>query len=285
MEKISVPDSYNYIGVFLTLECNLRCGYCINNFEGIKPKRAIISGKTWVKLLNRLHASQDKPVSLQGGEPSMHPDFIYIINNINPELNIDILTNLKFNIDKFIKAVDPARLRRSSPYASIRVTYHPEAMDLQETTGKVLRMLDKGYSIGIWGISHPHYKRRILKAQEKCRKMGIDFRTKEFLGKCNGKLYGTYKYKDACSGNSKKAVLCRATELLVDPQARVFGCHRDLYLGENSLGELSSDKFRINNRFRRCENYGFCNPCDIKIKTNRFQEHGHTSVEVKFLEK
>jgi hypothetical protein len=29
-----------------------------------------------------------------------------------------------------------------------------------------------------------------------------------------------------------------------------------------------------------CYNFGDCNPCDVKIKTNRFQEYGHTSVEI-----
>jgi hypothetical protein len=30
-----------------------------------------------------------------------------------------------------------------------------------------------------------------------------------------------------------------------------------------------------------CAVYGKCNSCDIKVKFNRFQEHGHSSVEVR----
>ena len=36
--------------------------------------------------------------------------------------------------------------------------------------------------------------------------------------------------------------------------------------------------------FRPCEFYGDCNPCDVKVKTNRFQIFGHTSVEMKNIE-
>ena len=192
MKQIPLPVSYNYIGVFLTFGCNLKCSYCINNFEGSLLKRRIISGKEWVRLLNRLLCHQNLPVSLQGGEPSIHPDFIYIINNLKPELNIDILTNLNFDIEKFIKLVDPDRIKRDAPYSSIRVTYHPETMDFEETIDKVLKMLKKGYSIGIWSVLHPYHKEHILKAQEECEKRGIDFRTKEFLGEYNGKYQQTY---------------------------------------------------------------------------------------------
>jgi len=285
MKQILLPVSYNYIGVFLTFGCNLKCSYCVNNFGGSLLKRRIISGKEWVRLLNRLLCHQDLPVSLQGGEPGMHPDFIYIINNLKPELNIDILTNLSFDIEKFIKLVDPGRIKRDAPYSSIRVSYHPETMDLEETMDKVLKILKKGYSIGIWSVLHPYYKEHILKAQEECKKEGIDFRTKEFLGEYDGKLYGSYKYEDACLKNTKRNVLCKTTELLVDPQARVFKCHHDMYRGINVLGKLSDDNFKAEDKYRVCGDYGFCNPCDIKIKTNRFQEYGHTSVDIKFLDK
>ena len=33
--------------------------------------------------------------------------------------------------------------------------------------------------------------------------------------------------------------------------------------------------------FKECRYYGKCNPCDVKVKTNRFQIFGHTSVEIR----
>ena len=171
MKPIIIPKTYNYIGIFLTFACNYRCSYCINYFENGKFDSKTISGEEWAKGINRIVSRDDLPVTLQGGEPSIHKDFIYILNGIKPELKIDILTNMQFDIDEFIKQVNPKRLRRSAPYASIRVSYHPEVMDLDETLLRVLKLQDAGFSVGIWGVLHLAHESNILKAQEKAKKI------------------------------------------------------------------------------------------------------------------
>lgn len=281
MKPIIIPENYNYIGVFLTFACNLRCSYCINNFEQKLIRRKNISGEDWIKGLNRISSRDDLPVTLQGGEPSLHKDFVYIINNIKPELNIDVLTNLQFDTDEFIKKVSPDRIKRNSPYASIRVSYHPEQMNLDDTIKKTLKMLEKGYRIGIWGVTYPEYEYIIKEAQEKCLKLGIDFRTKEFLGEHNGNLYGIYKHPGACDKKFRKKVKCRTTEFIIDSEGKIYRCHSDLYAGINPIGDILDPEFQIEYIFRDCDNFGHCNPCDIKVKTNRFQIFGHTSVEIK----
>ncbi len=284
LSAVKIPESYNYIAVFLTFACNLECCYCINRFEQTVVKRKMISGKEWVLGLNRIISRADLPVSLQGGEPSLHEDFIYIVNHLKPELNIDILTNLQFDIDRFMAEVDPDRIKRKSPYASIRVSYHPEQMDLDPTIKKVLKMLQKGFSVGIWGVMNPKYEEKILQAQSRCLKLGIDFRTKEFLGELDGQLHGNYKYPGASEKKFRKKAECRTTELLIDSQANIFRCHADLYAGNDPVGNLLNPDFKIEDRFKECVNFGYCNPCDIKVKTDRFQQHGHTSVQVRCVE-
>lgn len=285
MKPVVIPKNYNYIGVFLAFSCTYNCSYCINHFEEDLIRRKTMPGVDWVKGLNRIVSTPDLPITLQGGEPSCHPDFFHIVKNIKTDLNIDILTNLSFNIDEFIKNMPPQRLKRDAPYASIRVSFHPEVMDLNQTIDKVLKLQNKGYSIGIWGVLHPKQKEIVLKAQDKCKKLGIDFRTKEFLGEHKEDLYGTYKYKDACSKKFRKKIKCKATELLIDSQGNIYRCHHDIYKGVNSIGHILDSKFQIDDSFLDCENFGHCNPCDIKVKTNRFQIFGHTSVEIKGIDK
>jgi hypothetical protein len=281
MRDIIIPKTYNYIACFLTLACNYRCSYCINYFEKGGFERRLISGEDWVKALNRIISRPDLPVTLQGGEPSLHKDFVYIINNIKPELKIDILTNLQFNIDEFMEKVRSARLKRDAPYASVRVSYHPEVMGLDNILSKVLRMQDAGFSIGIWGVMHPKQKDKILEAQERAKKLGIDFRSKEFLGDYEGSLFGTYRYEGACNRKFRKKCLCRTTEFIIGPSGSVYRCHSDLYEGRQPAGSILDPDFQIDDSFRPCDWFGHCNPCDIKVKTNRFQRFGHTSVEVK----
>lgn len=282
-KPIIIPEHYNYIAVFLTLACNLSCSYCINRFGkgGFVKKR--LSDTDWANALNRITSRDDLPITLQGGEPSLHKDFIYILNNVKRELNIDILTNLQFDEDEFIKKADPGRIKRDSPYASIRVSYHPEVMELDQLVKKVLKLQNAGFSIGIWGVLHPKQESIVREAQKHCQGLGIDFRFKEFLGEHNGKMYGTYRYKGACDRKFEKTVMCKTTELIVGSDGSVYRCHSDLYEGRAPVGNITDPEFEIEDIFRICTVYGMCNPCDIKVKTNRLQEYGHTSVEIKDL--
>ncbi len=284
MKPIIIPQSYNYIAVFLSLTCNLKCSYCINYFEEGKFIKKHLSGKDWVKGLNRIVSRDDLPISLQGGEPSLHKDFIHILNNIKSELNIDILTNLQFDEDAFIRNVNPNRIKRKSPYASIRVSYHPETTQLEPLVKKVLKFQNNGFSIGIWGVMHPAQEAEILRAKEYCSSLGIDFRTKEFLGEYNGVMYGTYRYEGACDKKFVKKVSCKTTELIIGSNGDVYRCHSDLYEGRKFIGNILDENFVIEDKFRGCDVFGHCNPCDVKLKTNRFQQFGHTSVEVKDVE-
>ncbi len=276
-----MPPDYNYIGVFLTLDCNYRCSYCLNHFGDTSVPSKYLSGEEWARGLNRLNISSGLPVTLQGGEPSLHKEFIYIINNLKPELSIDILTNLQFDPDEFIRKVNPARLKRDAPYASIRVSFHPEVMDLGETLEKSLRLSRAGFSIGIWALEHPQSQEIIRKAKSLALDAGIDFRTKEFLGYYQERLYGTYKYEEACSKEEARDVDCRSSELIIGPGGDVYRCHRDAYAGLNPLGNILEEDLKVMDGYRHCSSFGYCNPCDIKIKTNRFQKYGHTSVEIR----
>lgn len=281
MKPIIIPRSYNYIAVFLTLACNYRCSYCINYFENGRFEKKMLSGEDWIRGLNRIVFRDDLPVTLQGGEPSLHKDFIFILNNIKLSLKIDILTNIQFDVDEFIKRVKSNRLKRDAPYASIRVSYHPEVMRLDETLSKTLKVQQAGFSIGIWGVMHPIQKDIVLEAQGRAKKMGIDFRTKEFLGDYDGSLHGTYKYEGACDKKFRKKCLCKTTEFIIGPSGRVYRCHSDLYEGRDTIGSILDPEFELKDEFRPCDWYGHCNPCDTKVKTNRFQKFGHTTVKIK----
>lgn len=284
MKPIMIPEDYNYIAVFLTLACNLKCSYCINHFGGENKPTKHLTGEEWVVVLNRIESCSDLPITLQGGEPSLHKDFIYIINNIKPSLNIDILTNLQFDVDEFIAKVNPNRLKRNSPYASIRVSYHPETMEFFPLLVKVTKLQNAGFSVGIWAILHPKYKQKVEFAKELCmdNRVNIDFRYKEFLGKYEGKMYGVYKYPEACDKKVHKEVLCKTSELIVGPNGHIYKCHADLYEGRLGINDITRENVGLfTNAWYPCNNFGYCNPCDIKIKTNRFQQAGHTSVEIK----
>lgn len=280
LSKIKLPENYNYIGVFLSLNCNLSCSYCINHTVGLDQKRKNLSGGQWVDALNRISSTSDLPISLQGGEPTIHKDFYEIVNGISQSSRLDLLTNIQFDVDEFMENIPRTRFDRDLPYPAIRVSYHPETMDLAETIKKVKILHEAGYSIGIFTVDHPLAKDDLLKAKSLCDQNEIIFKTKEFLGKFDGRVYGSYHYPDSVFQDFNTTVKCKTSELLISPEGYTYRCHHDLYNKKSPTGDILSDKFKIQNQFTTCTYYGQCNPCDVKLKNNRFQNFGHCSVEV-----
>ena len=285
MNPIEIPERFNYIAAFLTLRCSLGCSYCINHNSKLRRNRNELSADEWIDSLNRLKTREDLPVTFEGGEPTQYPGFYDVINGLKPEIRIDVLTNLQFDIDEFVKMVDPRRLSkgRKSSYKSIRASFHVEKMNLEDTIKKAIRLQEAGFNVGLFSLNLPQHTEANMEMAETARRNGIYFFIKDFLGERNGRLFGNFMYPNALS-KQKKNVMCRNKELLIAPDGQTYRCHRDLYHSEYPTGNLRDDNFVIEDIFRPCGNYGFCNPCDIKLKTNRFLQMGSCSVEIKELE-
>jgi len=278
--------NHNYVAFFLTFSCNLNCDYCINTYNmSTRRMSQHLKPSEWIRAASRLVLRDDLPLTLQGGEPTLYNGFYEIVNDVKAEIKMDLMTNLQFDVAEFIRKVPVERFIREAPYAPIRVSYHPSKMNLEDLIHKTLLLMDSGFRVGIYGIEHPDKKimSKVLIAKEKCQKVGIDFRTKEFLGFYDGTLYGTYKYPDGVGNNKLKRCFCKTTELLVDPAGYIYRCHSDLYNGRTPIGHILDKTFNMDeiDKYRQCNFFGNCNPCDLKVKTNRFQIYGHTSVSIK----
>ena len=287
LKPIKLSTRHNYTAFFLTFACNLNCPYCINWHNGdsknIKFKNPL-NASQWIEAANRLVLRDDLPLTLQGGEPTLAKGFYQIANEVKPEIKFDLMTNLGFDVKKFIENVPLSRFLRVAEYAPIRVSYHPGQNSIDDLIEKYFILVDAGFRVGLYGIMHPdpQIRNHILDTQERCLSMGIDFRTKEFLGEWDGQYYGTLKFKESVVGEPFKRCECRTTELIVDPYGYIYKCHSDLYHSRDPIGHILSDEFDAEqiDSFRTCDYFGDCNPCDVKIKTNRFQQFGHTSVEI-----
>ncbi len=280
LNKATVANETNYIGVFLTLGCNLSCSYCINHLSGGLIKKGLLTAQDWAFGLNRLDGLQDVPLTLQGGEPTIYPYFYKLVKEIRADFKLDLLTNLQFDPIEFSKHISPDRFKRNSPYASIRVTYHPETMEWDLLIKKAKWMTENGYSICLYGILHPRDEEKIYQASVSAKLNGVEFRTKEFLGEYSGKIFGEYKYNDSVFSDLTKTCQCKTTELLFGPEGNLYRCHHDLYNKYNPIGNILDAKLDLSFVYRDCDKFGRCNPCDVKIKNNRLEKWGHTSVSI-----
>lgn len=285
LPTLPVPETYNYVATFLTLACNLDCSYCINLHEDTTGGRKRIltehmTGEEWVAAIDRIDTAGRMPITLQGGEPTVYKDFYHVVAKVKEGVRFDLLTNLQFDPAEFARKVPKERFDRKAPYAPIRVSYHPGQNKIEELIPKMHALMDAGFRVGLYGVLHPALKDHILEVEAQCLKQGIDFRTKEYLGVFKNEANGVYRYPQAIEGHFNKYCDCKTTELLMSPSGHVYRCHSDLYEARPAVGHILDPKFRVHDIFRPCYVYGHCNPCDIKVKTNRFQQYGHTSCEI-----
>lgn len=281
---LSIPASYNYIGAFLTFACPFRCEYCINRHgEASLKSGRILPAIDWLFFFEQLD-TRNVPVTLQGGEPGLHPDFILIVEELLEMHEVDILTNLAFDLKRFVQKIDPNRINRDAPYAPIRVSFHPSQFSLAEIVGKVLFLQKEGFRTGLYAVEHPENAAHVDHARKVCQDLGIDFRTKPFLGRHNGELYGEYSYPDACSAAETRKCECATSELLIAPDGWIYPCHHHLYNRIEPLDHISHSKICLSDAYHPCCHYGHCNPCDVKVKNNRFQKFGHTSMKIRMIE-
>lgn len=292
MNPIIIPCHYNYIAFFLTLGCNLSCAYCINlnekNSSRESVSRATIAPKEWLDFINRVEIYDEKgkwrediPLTLQGGEPTTYKGFYELVNGIPSKFKLDLLTNFMFDVKEFIAKISPKKFKREAKYAAIRVSYHPGQNNIRDLIKKHHLMRDAGFYVGIYSVATPMNLAHIEEVKHICKNEGVDFRVKEYLGFDGKKWHGTYKYAEAISQSVNKYCDCKTTELIVGPNGSVYRCHSDLYESRTAIGSILDSNFVLEDIYRPCYVFGHCNPCDIKVKTNRFQEFGHTSVSIK----
>lgn len=268
----------NYIACFLTFECPYRCWFCINRNSRL-AQRPLRSGAEWIDFINR-HESTT-PYTLQGGEPTCHPDFYDIVNRTMQP--IDLLTNLTFDVEEFIARADPKRFYRHAPFAPIRISYYDNEVSFEEFLGKCLRLREGGFDFFVFSLDFPDSPpERASDLKSKFAQHQIEHRMKPFLGIYKGKLHpeGVFLSDDAITRKSRRRCQCRTSEILIAPDGQMFRCHADLYENVNPIADISAPEEALQFKHRACDRYGYCNPCDLKVKNNRLEQFGHCAVDI-----
>ena len=291
LPELVLPEWLNYVGVFLTLECNLNCMYCINDPEQLgrrsalfpmmaKSERKALTPAEWAVGLNRIPFSPDLPITLQGGEPMLYwsGKGLGLLLGETPHY-YDLLTNFAVRPEIFSRNLNGQhkKLQRNAPYPSIRVSYHADEMNrtwegrgFAELVDRCEALKDHGFQVsaskaesdvGIYMVEHPD---NVITDEMRAAYAGrVPFEGKEFLGVHEGKLYGHYRYPfstDLISRGFSQNTLqceCKTSELLLDPMGFAWSCHYYLYSGWSKGGpvsqflELRNADFRFNDHADR----------------------------------
>lgn len=283
LPTLKLPSDLNYIAAFVTMSCNLRCEFCINDPEQADRREQLypmqnakshvgLTPQQWIVGLNRIPKKADVPVTFCGGEPTIYyggKGLNTVLNGINNYA--DVLTNMG-NMNFFKNLGDSAKkLQRPSPYPSIRVSWHPKEMNrvwanrgFKELVDRCEKLKEYGLDISpemsvsdaaIYMVGFPGNE---VPAEDLWQGK-VPFETKEYLGVHDGKTYGTYAYKNSIDltklGLWETGLTCKCLtrELLIDPMGFIFPCHLFLYENWSTKGLHSEFASMIMHDFRFTE--------------------------------
>ena len=288
LEPVALPVDYDYVGVYLTEVCHLSCAYCITRHHGAQyggHGYRRLGVEQWIAGLNRLALPVDVPITLQGGEPFLYPDIWKLLEGLQHK--VDILTALPPRVTRehFVGLQTLQWNQRPAPYPRIRVSYHRGQHDWRQLLERIARLQDI-LSIGLFYLDVPATPPEEGEAiRRTARRLGVEVRSKEFLGWWQGHFHGTIKYPGACEGTRQgRTVWCRNTVVPIAPDGLVYRCHSDLYFRrtQRAIGHVLDTTLQWPTEHTACGSFGLCSECDVKVKTNRYQVHGYTSADIRF---
>lgn len=280
-------------GVFFNLDCNLKCHYCVQKISlPHKPlaNYGIRSGKEWIEALNAianrtkkrfLRPARIKKLSILGGEPTVYPDFLYVLNNLDKDWKITITSNFDspfFDQDiRIMKSIKNKRRIRFN--GSLHFVHTPP----ERFIANVQKLKGAGLKVHtLYLVAHPAYLAQTLDYKRKLQRVHPRVKLQRFLGFYKDNLYpqkSHYKieqeqidgisnyslYQEGFGQEKTSDIFCHSDKVLIAPNGDIYNCHYKLYTGhKDRLANLFEDEVRVRipRKYFACEDFGFCNPCD-----------------------
>lgn len=159
-----------YIHWDVTRNCNFKCEYCCTYTE--EPIIKFDKIKIIIEFFNYIKEKHNKDIvlSLFGGEPTLHPHFCQIIENLGSYEEIQIQTNLSKPISWWETV---SNIRKDMV---IIPSYHYNKIDESEFISKIIFLCDKFKHVKVKVMWESDYKGVILRTYNILKKltMGIN---------------------------------------------------------------------------------------------------------------
>lgn len=131
------PDDFG-ITWEVTGNCSFDCRYCELHY------REPYSYPTEViKLINNLSKDKNIILTLFGGEPTVHPDFLKIVKELDPKIDLGVFTNLSRGVKFFEKVLE------IRPNLKFETSFHPSQTDFKKYFETVEFLMSEGVKVSI----------------------------------------------------------------------------------------------------------------------------------------
>jgi len=166
-------------------ECNYKCSYCHAPKPG-QPNvrnRANLSREEWLKVWTKMYEKYGTwEIIMSGGEPFAYPGFLDIAIALSKIHILEFCTNLFWDVEPFIREVDPARVK-------VGTSYHPEFADMDTFIKKARALKDAGFNPIINFVPWPPLLDKMLYCKEKMEGAGLQFVLQPYIGMYEGRQY------------------------------------------------------------------------------------------------
>ena len=293
-KRIKLPEFYHnpmvYWAHMVTFRCNAKCPFCILNGRGRRQRAKELSGREIVEFWNSVEHKKGQRLSLIGGEPTLHPDIVEIVNNLEG-YDITLTTNCKgpfYKDENFYKKFKP------HPTSSLRIntTFHPHHISADEYIRVINLYRKTGYFVDQTSYVYTPDIEKHREAIDKVSKE-IPITSAPYLGfyddtfqfnapfdprniepdetyhdiEAAVKMCGLTDFdafRDMCGQYEKRQAKCMhpLRSFIIGPEGNYYHCHYKLYYGIDPVSNIRNFA-PVTEKSTDCRHYGFCNWCDV----------------------
>jgi Tfp pilus assembly protein PilF/MoaA/NifB/PqqE/SkfB family radical SAM enzyme len=224
-------------------ECNYRCSYCY----APKPEHPDLKTKPHYKavypgikcILSAWDVIAEKygncRIRLDGGEPSVYPNFLELVRKLSKKHHLQINTNLSFDTDIFVKDIDPGAVR-------IDGSLHPEYLSADEYASKIKTLRKNGFKVVVSYVGYPPFLRSLEEYKKKAEDAGAVFIIHPYSGDYKGR-----KYPDSYTPEEKRLLYEKDLQSKNELEWRsknntLDGCGTEQGLSENYYETITRKK-------------------------------------------
>jgi MoaA/NifB/PqqE/SkfB family radical SAM enzyme len=272
-DKSKIPPYRVFLNWEIHHACNYKCRYCPPSKheeygkEAYQPFEKLVEG--WETVYKKYGCAH---IQINGGEPSVYPDFFKLIEIISKMHTIEIITNLSFDLENVLNRIPSKRLR-------IGASFHPEFSDFSKFFNKMKILKNEGYPLWVNYVAYPENLEKMGYYEAEFLKEGINFTILPYNGMYKDRMYPKNytaeelkllkKSYDAGgeTGEDNRSILdwktnaasaaekkiCRMGQMYakIYPSGEVYRCCGKKSL---SLGNIFKNTFELLDEALQCEN-------------------------------
>lgn len=240
--------------------------------------------------MNLIEHPVGQTLSIIGGEPTIHKDFLEIINNLEG-YKLTVTTNCKSSFYKDLSNIDLIRPKKSTTLR-INTSYHPAYLSAEEYLRVINIYKSKGFFVDQTAyVNHPEVHQFDSRIDEIKKVMTVT--SPPYLGFYDKRdgfhapfdeslNHPNENYEDVesarticgisdfdafrhiCGQSSKSSAMCvhPSKSLMIGPDGKYYNCHYKMYYDIDPVCTIKDFK-TVPDAPVNCNHYGFCNWCDI----------------------